>query len=245
MSFISRSGNAFSRFATSALAEAVKATVTALGSTSLGPVAGGLAGTLSRDLVATILGQVSAVERKLEYLLREPLLSGLALLGDGLAHDQETSEERQARDRLLDSAHVLLTRAAVLAGDSREDALFVRALDCVALTAHGSHHSLARRALPGMHAELDELRTRVLALERQAAQWVEDSRQIDRWLAHDSLAEPSGPIQRLWGRSVRRQAAEARQQAESARTRLEILEGLAALADELNRQPVAAARAPS
>jgi hypothetical protein len=233
MNFGAKYRTTFRAFATRAVSEVVKASVTALASATLPfPALGILLGTVSKDLVDTFSARSSEVESKLDRLIREPLQTGLRLMRQGLIHDQNTREEKEARNALFDSAHVALTRAWVLVGDSREDATFIRALDCIALAAHGYHRSVARDELASLDSDLRQMRLRVRLLQEEADRVRTSSEHFDRFLARDSLRDkPFGHMeQRLAGRSKRNSAVKISLKAEKARNRLELLEGLASIA---------------
>jgi hypothetical protein len=233
MNFRRKFRTPFRAFATSTVAEVVKASVTTLTLVALPiPALGTLLGTVSKDLVEALFVRASQVESKLDRLIREPLQTGVALMRQGLTHEHATLEEQTARNTLLDNAHVALTRAWALVSDSREDAVFVRSLDCIVLAAHPGHRSLANRELVSLHADLDQMRLRLELLEKEAAQVRADSQDFDRFLDRDSLRDkPFGHMeQRLMGRRVREKAAKMVVQAENARSRFDILEGLTRVA---------------
>lgn len=233
MNFRTKLRTPFRAFATKTLSEVVKASVIALGSVVLPfPALGGLLGTASKDLLEALFARTSQVESKLDRLIREPLLTGVALARQGLMHEQATAEEEMARNVLLDNAHVALTRAWALVSDSREDAVFIRALDCVVLAAHRAHRSLAQDALASLDADLEQMRLRLELLETEAACLREDSQAIDRFLARDSLYDkPFGHIeQRLLGRRKREAAAKFSARVEDGRSRFNVLEGITQIA---------------
>ena len=70
------------------------------------PLAGEFAGAVSKEFVETLLKRTSAIEKKLDVLLREPFKTGLHLLRESIAHPGTSGQEIQSRDTLLDAAHV-------------------------------------------------------------------------------------------------------------------------------------------
>lgn len=225
--------NSMRAFVTKSVAEVVRASVVAVSSAGLAsaPI-GVLLGTVSKDLVEALFARASQVESKLDRLIREPLLTGLVLARQGLMHERDTSENRAAADALLDNSHVALTRAWVLLSDSREDAVFVRAVDCIVLAAHRQHRALAQDSLVSLLVDLDQIRSRVALLEAEAAVARVDSEAFDRFLGRDSLRDkPIGHMdQRLVGNRIRRAAAKMTAEAQTARERLDILDGMSQLA---------------
>jgi|SRR4051794_18828428 len=229
-----------SRLATASLVEGVKAAISALAAAELGSAAAGsLAGAISKEVVSTLLVQASAVEAKLDRLLREPLIAGMELLREALLPEMASSESTPARGRLLEQSHLLFVRAWALVEDSRDDSLYIRALDSVALAAHSQYRKLARQKLSQIRVELDDRRLQIEALEHEAVEWVETSRVVDEFFGRDSLRDkPFGHAeQRLWARSVRDEAKAVRERAERARTHLTLLDGVASLAEAVMNVP--------
>jgi hypothetical protein len=228
-----RAGSTFRSFATKVVAEAVKTTVTALGAAILASqTVAPLLGVVAKELVSTLLSHASEIEGKLDRLLKEPLLSGLRLLEQGLRHGRDSENEDRAADTVLDQAHAALTRAWALVSDSREDSTFVRALDCIALATHRSHKGLAVSGIDEVQTDLNLLGLRVLRLESVAEELVQDSQRIDKFLDLESWRDkPFGYMeQRLVGRHIRGVAASARADAEAAREGLTMMEELVRVA---------------
>ena len=227
---------AFRNFATRTVGDAVKATVTGLAAATVAsPTGAAVLGVVSKGLVETLLEQGSRTEKKLDRLLREPLLSGLLLLKQALVHGSATEAEDRARDNLLEHAHVSLTRALALVGDSREDSLFVKALDCVALASHKGHRSLAERSLIELRTDLALMRSHVELLEKEASEWVHDSQVLYDYFARDPLGDkPFGHMElRLLTRWRKDAASRVQLRADEAREHLNVLEGIISIAETL------------
>lgn len=169
-----------------------------------------LLGTISKDLVDALLQRASQVEKKLDKLIREPLLTGLVLMKQGLDHEDNSTEQAESRDHLLDQAHVSLTRAWALVSDSREDSVFVRSLDCVVLAAHRSHQRIANEAMQIVKTELDEIDNRVSAMEKESKELSRNSDAFHRWLDRGSPyeAKPIGHMEQRGLAIIKRDQAE-------------------------------------
>src|SRR6476659_9702264 len=89
---IVRAGPTLRAFGTQVLAEAVKATVTAVAGTIATHAVPALFGVVAKNLVETLLARASQVEGKLDRVLREPLLSGVRLLHQGLVHGRDSED---------------------------------------------------------------------------------------------------------------------------------------------------------
>jgi len=227
---------AFRVFSDKTIADAVKSTVIQLAAVALAPpLLATLLGIVSKGLIDTLLQQASRVERKLDLLLREPLVSGLKFLRQALIHDQSSVEEKKAYENLLDQAHASLTRALSLAVDSREDSVFIRAIDCVALAAHPGHRTLALMELEDMNKDLGLISGRVDLLLADAAEETSRSEGLRRFLAHDDWGgKPVGYAEQLWiARRRIKQAERIRKRADEAQSRLRILQGIVEIATRL------------
>jgi hypothetical protein len=150
-----------------------------------------------------------------------------------------SSTSTSAREKLLEQSHLLLVRAWALVEDSRDDSLYIQALDSVALAAHSQYREVARQKLSQVQAELKDRHLQVEALEHEAVEWVETSRLVDEFFGRDSLRDkPFGHAeQRLWARSVRDEAKMVRERAERSRTHLTLLDGVASLAEAVMNVP--------
>ncbi len=223
----------FRAFATKGVGDVIDTSITAVGTALLDSEAlGSLLGKVSKDLADALLKRASQVEKKVDKLVREPLLSGLTLMRQGLTHEDKSPEQAASRDNILDHAHVALTRAWALVSDSREDSVFVRALDCVVLAAHRTHQNLAREALLALKVDLDGIETRVALMAKQAADKTGGSQSLDRFLDVDINGDiPFGYLeQQMWGQMVRGKAEKIAIRYQEERSRLDILRGLAQLA---------------
>lgn len=191
-----------------------------------------LAGGVSKELVEALLAKTTEVERKLDKLLREPLIAGLRHLKDAGRNLTNTPEETASRDSLLDDAHVFFSRAIALAGDSREDSLFIQALDCIALAERTGRISVAVESLQEVTAELEEVHRRVSALQTEANEWMEHVEALNKFLGRDNYrAKPFGYDAQIGlAKEQEWRAKRAKDAAESATARVELLKKLVAVA---------------
>jgi len=220
--------------ATKALGEIVESTLKAVGTTlSESEQVADLAGKVSKDLVDTLLERTKEAEKSLDKLIREPLLTGLRLMSQGIAHENKTPKERSSRDLLLDEAHVFLTRALALAGDSREDSFLVLALDCVVLAAHRAHRGLAKDSLTQVKADLGQIEARVVRLKSETTHHLEAAEALERFTGGDpNRDKPVGhPDQLAVAEMKMRRAKKFKLRYEEELSRLEILRGLVRLAE--------------
>jgi hypothetical protein len=208
---------------------AVNATLTA----TVSPLAGQFLGTVAKDVVETLLARTTAVEQKLDILLREPLFSGLQLLREASQHVISSKDQLASRDELLDGAHLSFVRAHSLVADSRQDSVFVRSLDCLALASRTGRLSIGLEALSGVHRDMEELRTRVQALEADANEWLTDVHRIRAFLGRDDWgAKPFGYDALLgWSTRHAKNAEKKRRTAEQAREELDRLNNFVELAE--------------
>lgn len=222
----------FSTVLEKSLSEAIKVAVKALAvAATSSPVAGELMGAVSKVLIDALFQRVSAVDRKLDILLRIDLVAGIRHLRDGL-QQSIAGVPRADTDKLFELAHEGLTRAWAVVLDSREDASFVRSVDAVSLAAHSSRRGLALAALAEIRADLTILKQRADLLRLSEKSLREHSASLDRFLQKDDWGDkPWGyQEQRLYARWVRdglpaRQAALA-----EADRRIEAIEGFVQVA---------------
>lgn len=220
-----------SRFGKKTVVEAVSVAVSAGATAALGsPVAGSLLGTAAEDALTTLLAQAPDVEKKIDRLVGEPLLSGLELLRQGTLHDAGSEADLAARDRLLEQAHVLLTRAGTFAADSREDSIFIGAFVCISCALHRNRKGLAQALLGELQGDVEALRLQVEALEANAAEWVETSALVNDFFEPWRHRPAGSPAADWWARKVHRDAEEVRERAERSRRRLGLLDELMVLA---------------
>jgi hypothetical protein len=221
------------RFGKKTVVEAVRVAVSAGATAAVGsPVVGSLLGTAAEDALTTMLAQASDVEKKIDHLVGEPLLSGLALLRQGTLHDADSVEDLAARDRLLEQAHVLLTRAGTFAADSREDSVFIGAFVCISCALHQNRGGLAQALLAELQDDIGGLRVQVEALEADAKEWETTSEMIDRFFNPGKWKDqPAGnPVADWWANKVRREAEEVQDRARGSRRRLDLLHEVVDLA---------------
>lgn len=226
----------FAQFSTTALADGVKAAAVVIGGAAAPGVAFGVFGAeIAKNIAQLILGQRSQIELKLDRLLRAPLLTGLRHLNDGLSHRADSPSSVEARNRVLDEAHSALTEAWALVSDSREDSTFIRAIDCIALSARSGHEDLAARRVSETSADLAVLSERVVALEQEAADWRRGTAALRRFLDEDSLgSKPFGYTeQRMMARHLEWRAKRIVATADEARRRFDIISNIAKVATTL------------
>ncbi len=224
--------------ATKTIAEVAKTAATlavqfgAPGSLVIAP----LVGTISKDFVEALLSRTSEVDRKLDALVSEPLKAALRLLRDAANNSTNTSKAIESRDALLDAAHISFVRALALSGDSREDTLFIRALDSIALAERSGRIDVAADNLKNLETELTDLRARIEALQKEASEWSDYVKSLNRFLGRGSIEEdwtgrPVGyDVQIIFAKRSERQAKKAKAEADAATFRLEVIENVVTLA---------------
>lgn len=223
----------FEKFAQSAVSEAAKVAVSlGVGLVIPLPAIGELAGTISKEFVQTVLARASEVERKLDALIAEPFKTGLRLLLEAARHEVGTSEEAGSRDALLDAAHLSFVRAHSLVANSREDSVFVRTLDCLALAARSGRGTLAKKAMADVQTDMNLLYEQMQILNKAAAQWEDDVKAINRFFGRgDWGGKPIGyDVQLIWVKKQEKDAERIVARASKARARFTVLESVAALA---------------
>ncbi len=238
VSFISRrKGSAvkarLSPLATKAASEAARTAVAAAVTVAGSPVVGLFLGTVTKEFVEMLLARTSVVEQKLDILLREPLASGLQFLHEASVHDFSSASQWESRDQLLDAAHASFVRAHSIVADSRQDSVFVRSLDCLVLAARTGRLSIASEAFSGIQRDMNELRTRVHALEADANEWLADDLRIRAHLGRDDWgAKPFGYDALLGLNEIHSNLAKRRSQlAQQAREEFDRLESFVLLAE--------------
>jgi len=224
--------------ATKTLAEVAKTVATlavqigAPGSLVIAP----MVGTISKDFVDALMSRTSEVERKLDALVSEPLKAALGLLRDATNNSTSTPKEIESRDALLDAAHVSFVRALALSGDSREDALFIRALDSIALAERSGRSEVAADYLKKLEIELTDLRTRVEAIQKEAREWSDHVKALNRFLGRGDTVEdwtgrPVGyDVKIVFAKRSEKQAKKAKAEADAATFRFEMIENVVTLA---------------
>lgn len=222
-----------SALATKAASEGARVAVNAAITAAVSPIAGRFLGTVAKDVVETLLSRTTAVEKKLDILLREPLFSGLQLLREASLHTDLSQDQRGSRDELLDDAHLSFVRAHSLIADSRQDSVFVRSLDCLALASRTGRLSVAQATLLGIHRDRDELKGRVEALEGDAEEWLANARTIRAYLGRDDWgAKPFGYDALVgWSKRHDKNAERKRRAAQQAREEFDRLENFVRLAE--------------
>jgi hypothetical protein len=229
MWFSPRIVNVLTALAGTTVSESAKAVALALTGV---PAVANVSGALARDLVTTLAQQTSAVEKKLDRLLREPLATGLRLLHQALRHAPATDQEHAARDALLDDAHLSFVKALSYGGDSNEDTAFIRGLDSLALKHRRGHDALAVSTYAEFAATLHLVRARVAKLEEDSAELTRDAETLKRFFIGDrNRAKPFGYAEQKALYLDRNRDAEAlARRAAEARTKLDILEAVGLIA---------------
>ena len=234
-----------SALATKAASEGARAAVTAALAAAGSPIAGPFLGTITKEFVEMLLARTGAIEKKLDTLLSEPLLSGLQLLHEASVHEASSLDERESRDKLLDHAHLSFVRAYSIVADSRSDAVLVRSLDCLVLAPRTGRLSIAYDALNGIRGDMNELRTRVQAQEAEAQEWLADDFRIRAHLGRDDWGtKPFGYDALLGWNKIHSDAAKRRGQlAKEAREEFDGLEHFVRFAElAIKREDKAALR---
>jgi hypothetical protein len=231
-----RSANIFSEFATKNLASSAKIFLNALttGIIQLTPF-GAILIEGGKVMMDTLLSKSSQIEKKIDRLIREPLLSGINFLHQGIlfpVHDENTE---QARDNLLHEAHVSLTKALMLFVDSYEDVLFIRSLDLIAVCAHSMYCLNTESQLTRSALDIQDEKSKLETLEELKTKQVKFSEAYERFLAKDSYRDkPFGyGEQKLYGRIVKNYAIKIEKQAKESREKLDILINMHDLAKKL------------
>lgn len=228
------SGPLVSNFAKGVISEAAKTAATiVIGHTAVASL-GESAGTISKDLVERLLKRTSEVEKKIDLLVSEPLKVGLDFLSQAARHKARTREQIASRDAILDAAHISFTRAHALVANSREDSIFVRALDCHALADRTGRLALAKEELADLHRDLNVVRESLDALEQDATKWIEDANKARRFLGrqNDLNERPIGhEVQIIWVRKYEKDARRLQAQAKLGQDRFSFLAYLVSLAE--------------
>jgi hypothetical protein len=232
----------FKTFATKGVGEIVKeAAIKAVSIAVPGtPVLASFAGAISKDLFEMLLTRTTEVERKLDKLLRQPLRTALQLLRDAAINPADTPQEIASRDSLLDAAHTGFVAASALTGDSREDSLFIVALDCIALAERTGRVAVATERFKETELELLELKRKIATLQRDAQEWSDHVQALNRFLRrrpkNSSEGEDWGEVPRGYGEQIvltkirERQANKVIAEADAASLRFEMLQSLVTLA---------------
>ena len=129
-----------------------------------------------------------------------------------------------------------LLESLALVGDSREDSIFVRALDCVTLAAHKGHRSLARIEITEINQDLVLTKNRVQVLQSEARKRTRDSQDMNALLGvNDPYGTKPFGYSEQRGLSIRinKNAARLKERADTALQSLEILEGIVLIARHL------------
>jgi len=140
------------------------------------PGLAGLVGELAKEVVGALFEVTSETQKLVTALVREPMRSGLQLLLDALRHPVRNEGERGSRDALLDQSYELLVKAHNLAEASRDDALLIGAIQCVALAARSGRASLALVKLADVKKELPGLDKQAAALGASSEEYARASR---------------------------------------------------------------------
>lgn len=225
----------FDKFAESAISEAAKAAVSlAVASVIPVPAVADAAASLSKEFIQTILTRASEMEHKLDRLISEPFKTGMQLLLESAKHQTSTLQEVESRDALLDFAHISFVRAHSLVANSREDSVFVRSLDCLALAARTGRGKLAKDGLAEINADMSLLRERVQLLSRTAADWERDVMSINKFFGRgDWGGKPIGyDVQLIWVKKQERDARQIIAQAHHAEAQFSVLERIVTLAEK-------------
>jgi hypothetical protein len=229
------------KFATKAVAEAAKAAATFAAAVAIPqiPVFAEFAGGVTKELVDALLARTSAVEKKLDLLLREPLRTGLHLLGEAAIHTEGSDIEMKSRESLLDDAHKSFVRALSLLEDSREDSTFIRAIDCLALSLRAGRTSVAEHSLVDIDRDLMLLRNRTEALEQVANALSITAMKFRKFFHRDRTDYRDVPfgydVQVIASKSREKEALAMQTRAEGARFRLILLESVVALAHKITQ----------
>jgi len=236
--------NIFTEFATKSLAESTSLFLSALavGITHLSPL-GLIIGEGAKGMMDALFSKSSQIGKKIDQMLREPLQSGIRFLHEGMLFPIQDENTKQARDGLLHEAHVSLTKASMLVGDSYEDLLFIRFLDLLAVCAHSMYCLNADAQLARMALDLQDQRSKVETLEEFTAEQIEFSEAYERFLDRDSYRDkPNGyPEQKLYGKFVRNYTIKVQKESREAREKLNILVdmyGLTARFREINQKRI-------
>ncbi len=218
--------NIFSEFATKSISESIKIALTALATTATSSTPVGLIiGAGAKGMMDLLLARSSQIDKKLDKILREPLLSGISFLHQGVSYKIINEKSKVSRDALLHEAHISLTKAWALVIDSIEDSLFIRSLDVIALAAHSSHWQTAETIVAKLDLDIQEHSIKVKALENEAKGQMDYSKAVQRFL--DSSSYQDKPFgygeQKLFGRNIHNYSTKLEKRSLEAREKLDIL----------------------
>ena len=227
-------GNLFSEFATKSISESIKIALTALATaaTSSTPV-GLIVGAGAKGMMDSLLAKSSQIDKKIDRILKEPLLSGINFLHQGITYKIIDEKSRESRDALLHDAHISLTKAWALVIDSIEDSLFIKSLDVIALAAHSSHWQTAESLSAKLNLDIEEHNIKVKALEDEAKEQMEYSKGVQRFLDTSSYRDkPHGyGEQKLFGKNIHKYSLKLEKKSLEAREKLDILMNLNSIAN--------------
>jgi len=227
-------GNIFSEFATNSISEGIKLAL----STLLNPI-GIVIGEGVKGVMQALYDKSTKIDKKIDRLLREPLLSGIKLLNQGMGYKVTDEKSQAAKDEILAHAHFSLTKAWVLVYDSTEDSLFIKTLDAIALAAHSSHWQLAETELIKLELAVNDQEQKVKILEEVANSQMEYSKAYQHWLGDKNSFQsvPHGyQVQRLFGRSIQYRSIKLLKRSTQARKKIDILINLKTIAQALLQQ---------
>lgn len=206
--------------------ELLKITMLAL---TQSPTIAGVAGESAKTLVTVLTEQTSRLEKKIDRLLREPLLRGMKLLSEALTLKLAAPEQTQARDGLLEAAHQAFLSAWAIGGDSNEDSAFILALDTLALKNHSGLWPLAESKRAEFRSSFAIVRAHAAALENRVSELGEHREDLHRYFVGDrNRDKPFGYTdQKALYLKAMRELARIEKRASIARKNLEILNTLA------------------
>jgi hypothetical protein len=234
--FKKKSSEIFKEFVTKSFAESVKIGLSALAIvvTNSTPV-GAIIGAGAKGITDKLLSKSSDIDKKIEKLLREPLLTGIKHLHDAFLCEVVDSETQRGRDNLLHEAHVSLTKAWSLMTDSIDDSIFILALDSVALAAHTNYKKPAEDSIKKLEFYLQDKKIKIVALETEANDIVEEAQAWRRFLYTDPHgSKPAGIAeQKLLYKQLKKKADKIDQKAKIARNKFDILTDLYSFAKRI------------
>ena len=210
--------------ASNAIQSVAKATLTAFGL----PVAGEAAAGLLKETFVIVLGEASRVEKAIDPLISHPLLTGLGFLQDAANHAGDSADAIASRNDLLSRAHDWLRNARTRAMNSREDYVFVTAIDCLAVACHVGRESLALHTYVRMRQDLNLIASAAALLRGQANDELDNAHDFETWSEDVATLGKQGII--LVRKRQRVRAEDLRRKADETERRLELLRALDTLA---------------
>jgi len=218
------------QLSSTAASEAIQAVANAaLAGVGLAPAGPVLAGVL-KDVVVIIAAKTSGV-RSVDPLVLGALLKGLDYLLETADHAANTSQEIASRNDLFARAHDCLKSASLSAANSRDDSVFIAALDCVALACHDGRHTLAVSRYARMKEDLCVLQEAAEELAVRTGLTAKGVAEFDAWSRRVGTLGIDGII--LIRNRKNEIARQLQRKSDEATQRVALLRSMASLAERV------------